>query len=143
VFLTKHFSKNYKSVVSELVPAIIKSTLAVHSFVEEKFKKSAIYFHYEFNVRHLTNVFQGILQAKPEAIKDYDNMVKLWVHELERIYGDRLVNAANLAVYRDFVNDHCKKTYTKANLGKFFQKENPEPLVFAQFVASIDDKLYD
>ena len=70
-------------------------------------------------------------------------MVKLWVHELERIYGDRLVNAANLSVYRDFVNDHCKKTYTKANLGKFCQKENPEPLVFAQFVASIDDKLYD
>ena len=70
-------------------------------------------------------------------------MVKLWVHELERIYGDRLVNAANLATYREFVNDHCKKTYTKANLGKYFQKENCEPLVFAQFVAGLDDKLYD
>ncbi len=47
-------------------------------------------------------------------------MVKLWLHELERFYGDPLVNAANLGVYREFVNDYCKKTYTKANLAKFF-----------------------
>jgi len=60
------------------------------------FRKTAQNFHYEFNVRHLTNVFQGLLQAKTEVVQDLEKIVKLWIHEMERIYGDRLVNAADL-----------------------------------------------
>lgn len=70
-------------------------------------------------------------------------MVKLWVHEMERIYGDRLVDAKHLQMYRDMILEQSKRNFGKANLTKFFQKENPEPLVFASFVAGLDDKLYD
>jgi dynein heavy chain len=31
--------------------------LALHNEVSAKFRKTAANFHYEFNVRHLTNVF--------------------------------------------------------------------------------------
>ena len=63
---------------------------------------------------------------------------------MERIYGDRLVNTEDLKKYREtIIIDHVKKTYGKANLTKHFQKDNPEPLVFASFVGSLDDKLYD
>ena len=104
-FLNKHFGK-FKSNVQELLAPLIKSTLSLHQDVERTFRKTAINFHYEFNVRHLTNVFQGVLQAKQDAIKEPDNLVKLWVHECERIYGDRLVNAANLATFRSNLFDN-------------------------------------
>jgi len=95
-FLTKHFSK-FKGTVQELIPSVIKSALTLHGMVETSFRKTAANFHYEFNVRHLTNIFQGLLNARPDAIKEPDNLIKLWLHESERIYGDRLVNAENLA----------------------------------------------
>lgn len=97
-FLTKHFSK-FKNTIQDWVPTVIKATLTIHGEVERNFRKTAQNFHYEFNVRHLTNVFQGLLGAKVEAIKEPDHFVKLWVHECERIYGDRLVNADNLKTY--------------------------------------------
>ena len=124
---------------------LIKSTLSIQSEVERNFKKTAINFHYEFNVRHLTNVFQGILMAKQEQIGDPDKLVRMWVHECERIYGDRLVNAANLETYRTFVADIAKKAFPKAGqtMTKYFQPNNPEPLVFANFVESLDEKKYD
>jgi dynein heavy chain len=56
----------------------------------------------------LTNVFQGLLTAKTEAIKEPDHLVKLWVHECERIYGDRLVTPEHLQQYRDIAFDLCK-----------------------------------
>jgi len=90
----------------------------------------------------LTNVFQGLLTAKAEAIKEPDNFVKLWVHEAERIYGDRLVDAANLATYKGISAELVSKSFSKFNLKKYFGN-NPEPLIFANFVASLDDKLYD
>jgi hypothetical protein len=78
-------------------------------------------------------VFQGLLTAKLEAIKQPDNFVKLWVHEAERIYGDRLVDAGNLATYKALSAELVSKSFSKFNLKKYFGA-NAEPLIFAQFV---------
>jgi len=94
-------------------------------------------------VRHLSNVFQGMLQAKQEAIKEPDHMVQLWAHECERIYGDRLVSPEHLKTFRAFHADACKKAFPRTNMAKFYQEQNPDPLIFANFVGSLDDKLYD
>jgi len=55
-YLNKHFSK-FKGTIQEQIGPIIKGTLQLHSEVERCFRKTAQNFHYEFNVRHLTNVF--------------------------------------------------------------------------------------
>mmetsp|Transcript_91601 Transcript_91601/g.126301 ORF Transcript_91601/g.126301 Transcript_91601/m.126301 type:complete len:555 (-) Transcript_91601:1908-3572(-) len=140
-FLNKHYSK-FKSSIMEIVSPVIKAAINLHNQVDANFRKTAANFHYEFNVRHLTNIFQGLLAAKPEAIKEPENFVKLWFHESERIYGDRLVDAANLAAYRELASDIVKKGFLKYNMTKYISPAN-EPLIFAHFVGSLDDKLYD
>jgi dynein heavy chain len=55
-YLTRHFGK-FKASILEQVQIIIKATLTLHSDVTRSFRKTAANFHYEFNVRHLTNVF--------------------------------------------------------------------------------------
>ena len=84
-----------------------------------------------------------MLQAKQEAIKEPDNLVQLWAHECERIYGDRLVSPEHLKIFRTFASEGAKKAFPRTNLGKFYQEQNPDPLIFANFVASLDEKLYD
>ena len=59
--------------------------------VATNFRKTATNFHYEFNIRHLSNVFQGLLVAQPDQFKTAEKFVLLWMHESERVYGDRLV----------------------------------------------------
>jgi dynein heavy chain len=141
-FLVKHFQK-FKGSIQELVVPVIKSALQLHGSIETTFRKTALNFHYEFNVRHLTNVFQGLLVARPEAIKEPDNLIKMWLHESERVYGDRLVSAEDLAKYRGLAAESYKKSFSKYNLNKYFQQPAPEPLIFAFFVGGLDDKLYD
>lgn len=141
-FLVKHFQK-FKGSIQELVVPVIKSALQLHGAIETTFRKTALNFHYEFNVRHLTNVFQGLLVARPEAIKEPDNLIKMWLHESERVYGDRLVSAEDLAKYRGLAAESYKKSFSKYNLNKYFQQPTPEPLIFAFFVGGLDDKLYD
>ena len=84
-----------------------------------------------------------MLGAKLEAIKEPDNLARLWVHECERIYGDRLVNAEHLKTYKEIAADISKKAFARQNMAKYFQAKDPEILVFANFVASLDEKLYD
>ena len=129
-FMNKHFSK-FKGSIQELVGPIIKAALQLHAEVEKSFRKTAANFPYEFTVSHLTNIFQGLLVAKPEAIKEPDNLIKLWIHESERIYGDRLVSAEHLTTYKGLVFELTKKTFAKYNMSKYFAGANPEPLIFA------------
>jgi dynein heavy chain len=91
----------------------------------------------------MTNIFQGLLVAKPEAIKEPDNLIKLWIHESERVYGDRLVSAEHLSQYRQLAAEKTKGAFGKFNLNKYFAQPAPEPLIFAYFVGGLDDKLYD
>ena len=59
----------------------------------QSFRKTAVNFHYEFTVRHLTNVFQGSPLLHPGALQQRGrSSSKLWLHESERVYADRLVS---------------------------------------------------
>jgi dynein heavy chain len=140
-FLTTHFSK-FKGSIQENVASIIKTTLQVHSEVEKNFRKTAKNFHYEFNVRHLTNIFQGLLVAKPEAIKEPESLIKLWIHETERIYGDRLVSKQHINIFKQELGSLVKKTFAKFNMTKYFN-DTPELIVFARFVSGLEENLYD
>jgi dynein heavy chain len=70
-------------------------------------------------------------------------VVKLWIHEAERIYGDRLVSYEHLSTFRKLLAEIVKKSFSRFSLSKYFQGDNPEPLIFAHFVAGLDEKMYD
>ena len=67
----------------------------------------------------------------------------MWIHESERIYGDRLVSFEHLKTYQNIVFEIVKKTFSRFSLQKYFAGATPEPLIFAQFVAGIEEKNYD
>lgn len=83
-FVKGHFC-NFKSNVLEEALKVSKLALTVHEMVQATFKKTAQNFHYEFNIRHLTGIFTGILQAKAEKFITPEKVCKLWCHETERI----------------------------------------------------------
>jgi dynein heavy chain len=139
-FMKGHFERlPFKSSVQETVSGIISGAISLYWNVVEKFKKTAANFHYEFNIRHMSGVFNGLLAAKPTEFVDAEKLVLLWVHESERIYGDRLVSVADLKKYRGIAAELSKKMFGKyANtLGKYFHETKPEPLVFAPFSKGI------
>ena len=53
--------------------------------------------HYSFSLRDLRRLLQGIGMASPRQIRRVPDLVKLWVHEATRVFGDRLVNDADRA----------------------------------------------
>jgi dynein heavy chain len=135
-----HFERlGFKQVVTESVSGVIKTALSLHSMVVASFRKTATNFHYEFNIRHMSGVFSGLLQARPTEFVDGEKVVALWIHESERVYGDRLVSVADLKKYRGLCADLSKKMFAKYNFAKYFQEKNPEPLVFAPFSKGISE----
>ncbi|CAF4276109.1 unnamed protein product, partial [Rotaria sordida] len=78
----------YNSILSQHLPASPNAlfTQAVHQRVSATFLPTAIKFHYIFNLRDLSNIFQSILFATGECVKTTKDLVRLYVHEAERVY---------------------------------------------------------
>ena len=142
-FLGGHLRDFDASLDDKFSIALIKGALALHTSVSQTFRKTAANFHYEFNIRHIANVFQGLLVARPEQFLEPEKFVFLWVHESERVYGDRLVSGSDLEKYNVLAQAACKKAFPNVNVARFYGKEKSDPLVFCHFAANMNDKIYD
>lgn len=112
-FLQGHLKK-FKEDVQDLNTKILQAALALHDKVSATFRKTAINFHYEFTVRHLANVFQGLLMSTPELFNNTTKWGKLWLHESERVYADRLVSLNDLETYSKAAVAIAKKVIGQA-----------------------------
>ena len=143
VFLKGHFAK-FKPGVQDLAPQIIKAAILLHEKVVAGFKKTAINFHYEFNIRHISNIFSGILQTQPDKFPDVEKVIKLWFHESERIYADRLIEQTHIKVFTEGAIEIVKKVFGKNVVQKHYQGDKPEPLIFCHFPQGyMQEKIYD
>lgn len=133
-FLDGHLrSQGFIEEVQGCAANLLSAALTLHASVASTFRKSATCFHYEFTVRQLASIFSGLLQSTPGEFKEPGKLAALWLHESERVYGDRLVSVDDVAKYRGLAAGIAKKKFPAANLGAFFAAERPDPLLFSHF----------
>ena len=139
-FLDGHLQK-FPTIIQEMSSSLINAALGLHTVVSQKFRKTAKNFHYEFNVRHVSNVFQGILTAKADQFRKPVKMVELWLHESERVYGDRLVSSNDLKVYKKEAQGQVKRRFAQFNLTKYFAGDDSDPLLFVHDSEGVYDQV--
>ena len=79
----------------------------------------------------MSNVFQGLLLSRSDNIKDGESAAKLWIHEAERIYGDRLANLKDLEEFKAVQQSVFAENFSAFDLKGYFSPESSERLVFA------------
>lgn len=48
--------------------------------------------HYVFNLRDFARVIRGVLLVPSTHLQDADKLMRLWVHEVYRVFYDRLID---------------------------------------------------
>nr|XP_051697525.1 dynein axonemal heavy chain 17 [Oryctolagus cuniculus] len=137
--LTQHLSfRSVSLVVQRMSSQLVAAALALHQKVTTTFLPTAIKFHYVFNLRDLSNIFQGLLFSTAELLKSPLDLVRLWLHEAERVYGDKMV---------DEKDQDTLRRVTMASTKKFFDELGDEllfarPNIFCHFAQGIGESKY-
>jgi dynein heavy chain len=89
--------------------------------------------HYIFNMRDLSKVFQGIIEAD-EGIDNKEQLIRLWVHECHRIFYDRLNNEPDRVWFQDRIREKLADTFT-TKWEALFDFNNRQPTLFGTLLS--------
>uniref|UniRef100_A0A3B5A740 Dynein axonemal heavy chain 11 n=1 Tax=Stegastes partitus TaxID=144197 RepID=A0A3B5A740_9TELE len=110
--LSAHFLQGgFSYGVSRSVGTLIQAAICLHQKISQNFLPTAIRFHYIFNLRDLSNIFQGILFALPESIRYPIDLVHLWLHESSRVYSDKLMEEKDVELFNKILLDTAKRYF--------------------------------
>uniref|UniRef100_A0A7N8YQ50 Dynein, axonemal, heavy chain 9 n=1 Tax=Mastacembelus armatus TaxID=205130 RepID=A0A7N8YQ50_9TELE len=110
--LSQHLrGEGFSTALQKNCPTVVQLALALHQRVSSTFLPTAVKFHYIFNLRDLSNIFQGILFCTAECLKAPADLLKIYMHESNRVYRDKLVEEQDFQVFDKLQADTVKKFY--------------------------------
>lgn len=55
--------------------------------------------HYIFNLRDFARVMRGVLLVPADRMTEPDKLIRLWIHEVYRVFNDRLTDDTDRCRY--------------------------------------------
>lgn len=115
-----------------LIPAMTAGTIDLWLKVKAKMLPTPSKFHYVFNMRDISRIFQGILFVPHECVEVSNNLLRLWFHECQRVLCDKLVSDTDKNWYVNAAWGVCSEFY-----GPEVQQELKslkDPIYFVDFL---------
>jgi dynein heavy chain len=83
-------SSTFDGAIVTLAGKLTDATILFWEKIKAKMLPTPAKFHYLFNMRDLSRVFQGVMQVPNEVMTDDVYLCKLWKHECQRVFQDKL-----------------------------------------------------
>lgn len=110
---------------------IVKSSIELFSTIVAELLPTPSKSHYTFNLRDLAKIFQGMLMMDVKKMSTKDQLARLWVHECQRVFADRLTCEEDHSWLRSFL-----KTKIESEFNMTWETVVPRPrLVYGDFMS--------
>lgn len=112
-------------------------TLSIYSNIIDKLPATPARFHYIFNLRDLSRVFEGLLRTTPDKFATAAAFVRAWRNEIMRIFHDRLIDEQDKALVVEGI-----KIVVLSKFPSFSDQVLADPILFGNF-ANVPDSMED
>jgi dynein heavy chain len=93
--LLEGFMGTFEDSIFVLSGNMINATLDLYTRITTNLLPTPSRSHYLFNLRDISKVFQGVRMGDTRSVGSAETMGRLWLHELTRVFHDRLVNESD------------------------------------------------
>jgi len=90
--------------------------------------------HYQFNLRDISRIYQGIVNTDKKHTTQPVQLMRLWIHENTRVFGDRLIEVKERKWLEEQLVQRAQSKFAISGKEIF----NVERLIFGDFYEGID-----
>ncbi|CAG5890787.1 unnamed protein product [Menidia menidia] len=147
-----HFSKGFEASFYRLGKIMVQATMSVYKDTIDSFLPTPSKSHYIFNLRDFARVIRGVLLAPNTHMQDGDKLIRLWIHEVYRVFYDRLIDTDDKETFFAIVKENTSNFF-KMSLEKLLSHLSPDGKVVDESIRSLffgdyskpdsDTKAYD
>ncbi|XP_032809855.2 dynein axonemal heavy chain 3-like isoform X2 [Petromyzon marinus] len=152
-----HFSRGFETSLKRFARVLVWATTEVYTAAVQSFLPTPSKSHYIFSLRDFARVVQGLMLVKASCVPLGDDgarkLMRLWVHEVYRVFSDRLVDASDhqlfFTIIKNVVQTQFKERMSSlfANLmrGRELGHSDMRGLFFGDFMGakSVDGRKRD
>ncbi|XP_016078231.1 PREDICTED: dynein heavy chain 3, axonemal [Miniopterus natalensis] len=100
-----HFGKGFDVIFLRYGKMLVQATMTIYKAAVENFLPTPTKSHYVFNLRDFSRVIQGVLLCPHTHLQDVEKLVRLWIHEIYRVFYDRLIDDEDRQVFFNMVKE--------------------------------------
>ena len=133
------FLGKFPQEISKRTDSIVDASIAIYNTIRAELLPTPAKSHYTFNLRDLAKVVQGILSADSKSVINETDIVRLWIHECQRVFQDRLVDNTDKSWFKTLVMNTMN---SKLDVS-WGEVVITEPLLYGDYMTpGADPKLY-
>eukprot|EP00434_Breviolum_minutum_P010844 symbB.v1.2.009560.t1/scaffold598.1/size183230/2 len=107
----KFRTDNYPPDVAALSKKMVQATLEIYKNTSNELRPTPMKVHYTFNLRDFSKVICGVLLLKKNECEGSPRHVRLWAHEILRVFGDRLIDDTDREWMMHQLREQTKKNF--------------------------------
>jgi len=119
------FTRDVVDVIAKLVPI----TRKLWQETKIKMLPTPAKFHYVFNLRDVSRIWEGILITNKDGVNTLDDLLSLWKHECLRVISDRFTNKKDVEWFEKRIN-----ALLVSDLGEEYEKRLVPDAYFVDFL---------
>jgi len=119
----------FRGEIKESVERVTRMTLNLYEEMLRSLVRSPSKFHYLFNLRDLSRIYEGVCHATPEKFCDTTSFVRLWRNEVLRVFHDRLITDLDRKIINEALIAKLVRTDFPNESGAILQ----DPIIFGDF----------
>jgi len=82
----------------------------------------------------MSKIFQGVCSASSKLVLTKLDLIKLWVHENQRVFGDRMINDQDKEILLDLLMEESSRKFDLTK-DKIFDNDR---IIFGDFAFAMD-----
>nr|XP_061842332.1 dynein axonemal heavy chain 10-like isoform X1 [Nerophis lumbriciformis] len=132
--IIKGHTKNFEDVVQKVCDKVTFCTLELYNSLVKDLPPTPAKFHYIFNLRDLSRVYNGLTLTESERFSTVSIFVRVWRNECLRIFHDRLIDEKDKNLVQGLIKNLVEENF-KANMDDVMK----DPVLFGDYRTALSE----